>query len=517
MPSSPKWPWLQLVLLLCLLIRLPIWDLPINNDTGANAYHARLILAGEPLYGTHHPGHHMPGIYYIYALAFALFGDSILTIKLLILVWIAATAFLLYLLASRASTWRAGLLAVVFYFLLSQHDWLKGVSGEMDIFANLPVAGALWLAVRLAAARHRHWKYLWVGVLLGLAVCIKLVNILLLGAGIAVILYSAWLDRKEGALWKTPLQRLTWVCLGFVMPLLLSLAYFSSQGLGESFLSIFLMGQGYLQELERDYLAGVGLDIPVLGGLLVPFLQMAVINPALLLLALWGSLKAVAVTLKPQAHSPNTALVSIAIFVWLILAWIAAGLTRIGYTHYLFTLAPPLSILAAFQIDRLLFVPAKTRSLCLQYAASALVFLLVVSSSLVVDGRLYQAHIQYKSGALSKEQFIRQGLVDGEYVVSGLLVSEYIQEHASADARVYYWSDNVNFYYLVERRSPIDSIWPLYAGFSQPSQDIFAPQTQYIIVGESLQRSLPEWFLPSLSQNYSLEEVISEQQIFKRK
>ncbi|MCZ7666108.1 MAG: hypothetical protein M5U34_02115 [Chloroflexi bacterium] len=34
-----------------------------ENDSGDHAYHARLILRGEPLYGDHHPDHHMPGVF----------------------------------------------------------------------------------------------------------------------------------------------------------------------------------------------------------------------------------------------------------------------------------------------------------------------------------------------------------------------------------------------------------------------------------------------------------------------
>ena len=54
--------WLLGVLLLAILLRIPSLDMLIDNDGGARAYHARLILAGEPLYGTHHTGHHMPAI-----------------------------------------------------------------------------------------------------------------------------------------------------------------------------------------------------------------------------------------------------------------------------------------------------------------------------------------------------------------------------------------------------------------------------------------------------------------------
>jgi len=89
--------------LLVILLRTPSLEQPFHNDCGAIAYHARLILRGEPLYGTHHPAHHTPAVYYAYALAFLLLGDSVLAVKLLLVVWIYATAYLMFRLGGPAA------------------------------------------------------------------------------------------------------------------------------------------------------------------------------------------------------------------------------------------------------------------------------------------------------------------------------------------------------------------------------------------------------------------------------
>ena len=73
------------LLLLVVLLRLPFVGQPFENDSSAIAYNARLISRGEPLYGSHHPTHHMPAVYYTYAAAFTLFGDQVESVKALLI------------------------------------------------------------------------------------------------------------------------------------------------------------------------------------------------------------------------------------------------------------------------------------------------------------------------------------------------------------------------------------------------------------------------------------------------
>ena len=88
--------------ILVLLLRAPSLEQPFGNDEGANAYHARLISRGEPLYGSHHPAHQLPGIYYTYALAFKLLGDTLWAVKFFLILVTIVSAYLLYRLGDLA-------------------------------------------------------------------------------------------------------------------------------------------------------------------------------------------------------------------------------------------------------------------------------------------------------------------------------------------------------------------------------------------------------------------------------
>jgi hypothetical protein len=97
---SKKQGWLTFLslVILIVIIRLPSLEEPLDNDSGAAAFHARQMLRGEPLYGNFHPTHHLPGIFYTFKIAFELFGDNQIAPKLILLFWFIACAWLLYLL-----------------------------------------------------------------------------------------------------------------------------------------------------------------------------------------------------------------------------------------------------------------------------------------------------------------------------------------------------------------------------------------------------------------------------------
>lgn len=71
------------------------------------------------LYGSHHTGHHLPAIYYTYAAALAPFGDSGLSIPLLLLLWTIPAVYLLYRLGLLVLDRPAAGLAALFYAVLT--------------------------------------------------------------------------------------------------------------------------------------------------------------------------------------------------------------------------------------------------------------------------------------------------------------------------------------------------------------------------------------------------------------
>src|SRR5512145_1331625 len=98
MNKKQSWMLLFLLIVFVVIVRLPSLEEPLDNDSGAVAYHARQMLRGEPLYGKFHPAFQPPGSYYTFKLAFELLGDRQIAPKLLLLLFVTICAWLLFLL-----------------------------------------------------------------------------------------------------------------------------------------------------------------------------------------------------------------------------------------------------------------------------------------------------------------------------------------------------------------------------------------------------------------------------------
>src|SRR5258708_5977632 len=125
--------------LLVVALRLPYINMLLDTDSSVNAFFARQMLRGEILYDKFHPAHHLPGIYYTFVLAFKLFGDNPAAPKLLLLAFMLAGAWLIFLMGRTFFNELAGILGAVFYIMASSQFYLAGMTAEMEHFANLPL------------------------------------------------------------------------------------------------------------------------------------------------------------------------------------------------------------------------------------------------------------------------------------------------------------------------------------------------------------------------------------------
>ena len=83
---------------------------------------------------------------------------------------------------------------------------------------------------------------------------------------------------------------------------------------------------------------------------------------------------------------------------------------------------------------------------------------------------------------------------------------------------IYYWSGDVQIYYLADRYCPVDIIWPIDAEATGPYQRIFSPQTRYVILGDSYFIPRPGWLYTELERTgYTLETVIQDQEVYRRR
>jgi len=107
---------------------------------------------------------------------------------------------------------------------------------------------------------------------------------------------------------------------------------------------------------------------------------------------------------------------------------------------------------------------------------------------------------------------------EGRKLVQVQAVADYIEEHTSPEDRIYYWSGNMQLYYLADRRCPVDIIWPIHVNAIKNREKIYGPDTKYIILGRSNNlREYPDWLSQNVEHLYFEETEIDGQKIFRRK
>jgi 4-amino-4-deoxy-L-arabinose transferase-like glycosyltransferase len=506
------WVTVVVLSLLVILLRLPSLEQPFDNDSGAIAYHARLIVRGEPLYGAHHPAHHLPAVYYTYALAFLLFGDSVWSVKFLLIPWIIAAVCLLYCLGALLIDRAVGLLAAVFYAILSSGIWLSGNTAEIELFANLPRIAAVLVMMRLTAQDASAWKFVFVGLLSAAAFLFKAVYLSPLALAGFVLLVELWQTRTTAGVWRAIVMRALWIGVGFAAGLSSVMAYFALEGLLSRFLLTFALGQEYVSFRNSDTLGHGHLSVAL------PLIGLGRSNAMLLVCSLAGFLVTILNEIRRHRHR-RTREVSTPFYVsvWYILSFVEATVTQDFFLHYYLLIVPSLALLAAWfllKLHRDLRESSRVASVSLP--AILLVAALLVSAVRNFD--YYCLYVQYRLGLRTYEDFLLDGWTGiGPGLVRVQKLADYVQEHTSPTDYIYYWSGGVQLYYLADRRCPIDMIWPLYVEVTGPHQRIFTPHTKYVIVGNSNNVPRPDWLYTELAEEgHTLETIIEGQEIYRR-
>ena len=498
--------------LLVILLRFPALEQPFDNDSAAIAYHARLIARGEPLYGTHHPAHHLPATYYTYALAFRLFGDSVWAVKFLLIPWTIATVYLLYRLGVLFADRETGVLAAVFYALLSSHVFLFGSTAEIEMFANLPRIAAIILLVHLAHRQAAPWKFLCVGMTNACAFLFKANYLSTLVMAGVVLLVEMWRTRREAGALRKMVMRGVWTAVGFTTVVLLVAAYFGSMGLWHRFWQVFTIGQNYvrLRNSSAPDLAS---------GFIYPFVGLVVNNAALVILACCAVLVFFRYGIwRRDGHERRTS-AELYLVIWYFLSHIEAGTTHVYFPHYYQLVIPPLVLLAAkFLLE--VYRQVKTRASRRWAGTLALILALVISIGISVrhNWTYYYVYARYKLGIGTYEDFLTYGWFspeDQEFVRVQEL-ADYVRSRTGPSDYIYCWSGSIQVYYLADRLCPVDTIWPIQAEVTGSHERIFVDRTKYLIISDTYSVPRPEWLNAKLSEQYSLETVIRGEKVYRR-
>jgi hypothetical protein len=274
-------------------------------------------------------------------------------------------------------------------------------------------------------------------------------------------------------------------------------------------LKVFTYGQNYLGSYSEQPLS--------LWSIFIPLAMLSVINFPLTILGLVTVIRVLR-GFKADWKSQRTRAAKHGVLLaWFVVSLLQAGITQFGYPHYTLIVSPGLAVLSALELASVSEALKRTlQNRLLQAFAAAVLALIVIAGSIPTSGRLYYHYLRLMLGSASEENFLRKGLINGEELITIDELTEFLLINSSKDDQVYYWSDNVQLYYLAERRNPLPNEWPIYAGVIGAREDLFGVQTRYIILGHSDQAEIPAWLLDGLEQDYVFETSIRGERVFKR-
>lgn len=510
-----------ILFLVVAILRLPTLQQPFENDSGSIAYHARLIARGFPLYGEHHPTHHMPGTYYLYALAFTLLGDQVQSVRIILLLWTGLTVFLIYRLGKIVVDKKTGFIAALFSAVMLSHLFIAGANTKVESFVILPQVTAVYTLMILANKPNPSWKFFLVGFFSCITFLFKANYVSPIFLTAVFILREIAPEWKQPAKWRQISAQVGWAILGFCVPAVTIIFLFAQYDSLDGFFQVFRLGLSYTTVGQDGFSSPIYL-------VLYPLAILAQSNIVLLISGLAGIIFFF-LTIRKQdreasqekhAHQKHKLMTYIVI--WFGFCFVETGISHTFLHNYYLVFITPLSILSAW------FFVKFTNDISKAINKSSAIFRKAILTLLTISGLalgilsnypyLYHYYTQYLPGNESYGSVLEAGLPDGVYQTMRALdeISQYLDKHTEQDDTIYYWSNFMELYYLADRQSSMNIIWPLYVDAFGTKERVF--DAEYILIGDMPLgfQEIPKWFEDSLKANYELEIVLYDQQLYRR-
>jgi 4-amino-4-deoxy-L-arabinose transferase-like glycosyltransferase len=229
---SARWLCVGLILLLIIVIRVRLADVPLERDEGEYAYMGQLLLQGTPPYSDAY-NMKFPGTYLMYALIMSLFGQTTQGIHIGLLVLNCITVIVVYLLGQRLINDIAAIAAAGAYGILSLGPSVLGFAAHATHFVALfAVAGALLL--HHALEKNKPAWYLFSGAAFGLALIMKQPGFFFIPFGASCILYQHLISGPERSSRKY-IRHLALFLFAAVAPLIVSMLWLFAAGVFDTF------------------------------------------------------------------------------------------------------------------------------------------------------------------------------------------------------------------------------------------------------------------------------------------
>ncbi len=227
------WPWVAIVavIIAAAVIRGQLLSVPLERDEGEYAYIAQQMLKGVPPYVSAY-SMKLPGIYVVYALIITVFGQTHTGVHLGLLIFNAATIFVIFLLARRFFGPLAAVAAGCAYAVISMTAQVNGLWANAEHFVVLPALVGLLLICK-ADGKIGYVRLLAAGLLLGLAFIIKQHGIFFALFAALYLLYSGL--RNKPIKWIKVIVAQIVFAAGAITPFVLVCFFFWRNGTFDKF------------------------------------------------------------------------------------------------------------------------------------------------------------------------------------------------------------------------------------------------------------------------------------------
>ena len=411
--------WLAILLFICLLLRIPSFFEPyFYGDEMIYLTLGQGLRQGMPLYSGLHDNK-PPVLYLIAALA-----GSLVWFKVFLAV---ASLISIVLFAKIASKIFEGKLktqkvATLLFALFTTLPLLEGNTANAENFMMVFSLGGIYI---LLSKKLNIKNLLFSGILFGISFLTKVPA--LLDLPVIIVFWIITTSLKKENLIKI-LRNSLWIIAGFLIPTLLSLAWYGVGGhLGDYIKAAFMQNIGYVSswrpsDVQKSFL---------------------VKNTPLLIRLLTASLGIIITFFFRRRLSKPFILAS----VWLFLSLFAVTLSERPYPHYLLQSAGPIAIFLGILFTQ------KTIEQSLVVIPLLFAFLVPVYYKFwyYPTSSYYLRFMKYIVGVSSKDKYI---LGFNKYAQRNYQIADFLISSSYKNDRVFVWSPDSPTIYALSRRLP---------------------------------------------------------------
>lgn len=490
-----SWIILVFIILVSGLIRYRLIDVPLERDEGEYAYVGQLILQGSLLYKDVYIMK-MPGVYAVYALLLAVFGQSHQGIHVGLLILNAVTIVLVFLLAKQLLNSLAAVISASVFAVLSVSQSVHGIFANAEHFVIFfSVAGLL---VFLKAAKSKSYlKLFGAGVLLCLGFITKQYGVMFCILAVVYIAVDGLLQRKIS--WKPLIGKLLALSAGMASVLICLLLILVWSG-------VFKQFWFWTMEYAAAYVSQVPLSDA--GDILIRNFS-GIFASAPLLWTISG-LGMIVIPAAKQIHRPD----KLFLLLFAIFSFIAVCPSFFFRPHYFILVLPSAALLCGAAV----WILSQWISVLFANRLSVRPVMLLILSAVIGQSILHQSNYLFQ---MSTFQVCRSTYWLNPFPES-LPIASFIRDHTTPEDTIAIFGSEPQICFYARRRSASGYIYmyPLTEQhpFALQMQKEFVRQTEaqkpaYVVLvnlpNSWFLNNMPnmlifDWINPYLENNYNI-------------